>query len=84
MQGGLDRKPTGNWPSPFHRSLAGEIARELGQWEEVQELYSRAAQYYAEEGRPVAAAEAGVKAARALEERKPEVIAVIALSVTTE
>lgn len=42
-------------------------------WADVEAHYSRAAQLYAEEGRPSAAAEAAARGARALEERQPEV-----------
>lgn len=42
-------------------------------WEEVEQHYSRAAELFAEEGRPTAAAEAAARGARALEEQRPEV-----------
>lgn len=42
-------------------------------WEEVEQHYSRAAELFAEEGRPTAAAEAAARGARALEEQRSEV-----------
>lgn len=56
---------------------AGDIARELGKWDDIEECYSRAAEYYCSEGRQTAAADALAKGARALEERRPDVSAAL-------
>ena len=45
----------------------------MGIWDDVEECYSRAAEYYNGEGRYTAAADALAKGARALEEKRPEV-----------
>jgi hypothetical protein len=52
---------------------AGDLARELGKWDDVEECFSRAAEYYNGEGRQTAAADALAKGARILEEKRPEV-----------
>lgn len=61
--------------SPWHAAkaleLAGEAARDARQWDDVKDCFERASQYYLEEGRPATAAEAYVKAAKALETVDP-------------
>ena len=52
---------------------AGELARDLAEFDEVEGYFTRAADYYAEEGRLVAAAEAAARGARALEDKRPAV-----------
>ncbi|EFN55347.1 hypothetical protein CHLNCDRAFT_134361 [Chlorella variabilis] len=68
---GQERQKSG-WHAAKNMEKAGEAAKELGMWADVEAHYSRAAQLYAEEGRPSAAAEAAARGARALEERQPE------------
>lgn len=68
---GQERQKSG-WHAAKMLEKAGEVARDMGIWDEVQAHYTRAAELYAEEGRPSAAAEAAARGARALEERRPE------------
>jgi len=50
---------------------AGSMARDLGNYNEVQACFRKAAELYLEEGRPNTASEAMVKAAKALESGDP-------------
>jgi hypothetical protein len=50
---------------------AGEMARDAGNFDQVQTCFRRAAELYLEEGRPNTASEAMVKAAKALESVDP-------------
>lgn len=68
---GQERQKSG-WHAAKDMEKAGEIAKEMGRLDDVEACYSRAAEYYAEEGRQVAAAEAAGRGARALEEKRPE------------
>lgn len=52
---------------------AADCARILQKWEQVTDLYQRAAECYGEAGRGQAAAEALSKGARALEDQNPQV-----------
>jgi hypothetical protein len=69
---GHERQRSG-WHAAKQLEKAGELAGQLGQWEEVESHYRRAAELFAEEGRPTAAAEAAARGARALEEQRPAV-----------
>ena len=69
---GHERQRSG-WHAAKQLEKAGELAGQLGQWEEVEAHYRRAAELFAEEGRPTAAAEAAARGARTLEEQRPEV-----------
>lgn len=69
---GQERQKSG-WHAAKALEKAGEVAKELGLWDDVEAHYTRAAELFAEEGRPQAAAEAAARGARALEERRPEV-----------
>lgn len=71
---GQERQRSG-WHAAKNMEKAGEIAKEMGIWDDVEECYSRAAEYYNGEGRHTAAADALAKGARALEEKRPEVAA---------
>ncbi|KAI3428586.1 hypothetical protein D9Q98_007408 [Chlorella vulgaris] len=68
---GQERQKSG-WHAAKNMEKAGEAAKELGIWADVEAHYGRAAELYAEEGRLSAAAEAAARGARALEERQPE------------
>lgn len=68
---GQERQKSG-WHAAKALEKAGEVAAAMGLWEEVEQHYSRAAELFAEEGRPTAAAEAAARGARALEEQRPE------------
>lgn len=68
---GQERQKSG-WHAAKALEKAGEVAKELGLWDDVEAHYTRAAELFAEEGRPQAAAEAAARGARALEERRPE------------
>ena len=64
------------WPSQtktFRACQAADCARVLQKWEQVKDLYQRAAECYGEAGRGQAAAEALSKGARALEDQNPKV-----------
>ena len=69
---GQERQRSG-WHAAKNLEKAAEAARDMGAWQEVEDHYARAAELFAEEGRPTAAAEAAARGARALEERRPEV-----------
>lgn len=69
---GQERQKSG-WHAAKNLEKAAEAARDLGIWADVEAHYARAAELFAEEGRPTAAAEAAARGARALEERQPAV-----------
>jgi gamma-soluble NSF attachment protein len=60
-----------NWHAAKAMERAGEMARDAGNYNEVQTCFRRAAELYLEEGRPNTASEAMVKAAKALESADP-------------
>jgi len=61
--------------SPWHAAKAleraGEMARDAKDWPEVKACFERSSELCLEEGRPATAAEALIKAAKALEEPEP-------------
>ncbi|KAH7424752.1 hypothetical protein KP509_11G022300 [Ceratopteris richardii] len=60
------------WQAAKDLEAAGAIAKELGKFDEVLELYKRASDLYNECGMPQPSADALAKGARALEEANPD------------
>ncbi|XP_010538652.1 PREDICTED: gamma-soluble NSF attachment protein [Tarenaya hassleriana] len=60
------------WDAAKHMESAGAIAKDLRNWNEVADFYRKASELYIECGRAQPASDAIGKAARALEETKPE------------
>ena len=61
-----------NWHAAKAMERAGEAARGLEDWQEVEACYTRAAELYMEEGKLDAAAESMVTAAKAMEAPDPK------------
>ncbi|XP_020536089.1 gamma-soluble NSF attachment protein isoform X1 [Jatropha curcas] len=61
------------WDAAKHMESAAALAKELGNWNEVADLYRRASELYIECGRSQPASDALAKAARALEDAMPDV-----------
>lgn len=61
------------WDAAKHMESAAALAKELGKWNEVADLYRRASELYVECGRSQPASDALAKAARALEDAVPDV-----------
>lgn len=60
------------WDAAKHMESAAALAKDLRNWNEVADFYRKASELYIECGRAQPASEALGKAARALEETKPE------------
>ncbi|KAK9676745.1 hypothetical protein RND81_11G097500 [Saponaria officinalis] len=60
------------WDAAKHMESAASMAKELGSWNEVSDLYRSASQYYIECGRSQPASDALAKGARAVAESLPE------------
>ncbi|XP_077253279.1 gamma-soluble NSF attachment protein [Tasmannia lanceolata] len=60
------------WDAAKHMESAAALAKELGKWSEVADLYRRASELYTECGRSQPAADALGKGARALEDANPD------------
>ncbi|KAF2304593.1 hypothetical protein GH714_034553 [Hevea brasiliensis] len=61
------------WDAAKHMESAAALAKELGKWNEVADLYRRASELYIECGRSQPASDALAKGARALEDAVPDV-----------
>eukprot|EP00262_Sarcandra_glabra_P007951 TRINITY_DN210_c0_g1_i1.p1 TRINITY_DN210_c0_g1~~TRINITY_DN210_c0_g1_i1.p1 ORF type:complete len:296 (+),score=67.36 TRINITY_DN210_c0_g1_i1:90-977(+) len=60
------------WDAAKHMESAAALAKELGKWNEVSDLYRRASELYSECGRSQPASDALAKGARALEDAVPD------------
>ncbi|KAF5729262.1 hypothetical protein HS088_TW21G01425 [Tripterygium wilfordii] len=61
------------WDAAKHMESAAALAKELGSWSEVADLYRRASELYVECGRSQPSSDALAKGARALEDAAPDV-----------
>ncbi|KAJ4830291.1 hypothetical protein Tsubulata_003632 [Turnera subulata] len=61
------------WDAAKHMESAGAMAKELGKWDQVADLYRKASQLYIECSRSQPASDALAKAARAVEDTVPDV-----------
>lgn len=61
------------WDAAKHMESAAALAKELGNWNEVADLYRKASELYIECSRPQPASDALAKAARAVEDAVPDV-----------
>ncbi|CAL1361440.1 unnamed protein product [Linum trigynum] len=64
---------TSPWDAAKHMESAAALAKELGNWNDVADLYRRASELYVECGRAQPASDALGKAARAVEDHLPDV-----------
>ncbi|KAK4491533.1 hypothetical protein RD792_002285 [Penstemon davidsonii] len=60
------------WDAAKHMESAAALAKDLGNWNEVADLYKRASELYIESGRAQPASDALAKGARALEDALPD------------
>ncbi|KAJ8758812.1 hypothetical protein K2173_000533 [Erythroxylum novogranatense] len=60
------------WDAAKHMESAAGLAKELGNWNEVADLYRKASELYMECDRPQPSSDALAKAARALEDTMPD------------